>query len=185
MRILQEPLGGLKLIQLDPFVDPRGFFVEEYHARHLGDLGVEAAFVQDNRSRSSQGVLRGLHAQFQKPQGKLMRVLAGEIFDVALDGRPDSPTFGQWRGFFLKDSGFQLLYIPPGFFHGFCVVSPTADVAYQCTDYYDPSDEIGVVWNDPDLGIQWPVAEPVLSNKDQNLPSFARVKARLEAKKAK
>src|SRR5579859_5395678 len=101
MRILQEPLPGLKLIQLDPRVDSRGFFVEEYHARRLADLGVEAAFVQDNRSRSSQGVLRGLHAQLQKPQGKLMRVLAGEIFDVALDGRPKSPTFGKWRGFFL------------------------------------------------------------------------------------
>jgi dTDP-4-dehydrorhamnose 3,5-epimerase len=179
MRILQEPLRGLKLIQLEPLVDSRGFFVEEYHARHLADLGVESAFVQDNRSRSSQGVLRGLHAQLQKPQGKLMRVLTGEIFDVAVDGRPDSPTFGKWRGFFLKDSGFQLLYIPPGFFHGFCVLSPTADVAYQCTDYYDPADEIGVLWNDPQLGIDWPLPEPLLSNKDRALAPFAQVKAKL------
>ncbi|HVM32796.1 MAG TPA: dTDP-4-dehydrorhamnose 3,5-epimerase [bacterium] len=179
MRLLQEPLAGLKLIQLEPRVDSRGFFVEEYHARRLADLGVDADFVQDNRSRSSQGVLRGLHAQLQKPQGKLMRVLAGEIYDVALDGRPGSPTFGQWRGFSLKDSGFQLLYVPPGFFHGFCVLSPSADVAYQCTDYYNPGDEVGVLWNDPELGITWPLASPLLSDKDRALPPFARVKAGL------
>jgi dTDP-4-dehydrorhamnose 3,5-epimerase len=184
MRLLQEPLPGLKLIQLEAHGDERGYFVEYYHESRLAALGIAERFVQDNRSRSQQGVLRGLHAQLRKPQGKFVRVAAGEIYDVAVDARPDSPAFGRWFGCRLKDSDFKALYLPPGFFHGFCVLSQVADVEYKCTDYYDAKDEIGVVWNDPELGIKWEISEPVvLSVKDASLPKFSEAKALLQAAK--
>jgi dTDP-4-dehydrorhamnose 3,5-epimerase len=185
MRLLQEPLPGLKLIQLTRHGDDRGYFVENYHESRLSALGIGERFVQDNRSRSQRGVLRGLHAQLQKPQGKFVRVAAGEIFDVAVDARPDSPAYGKWFGCTLRDSEFQALYLPPGFFHGFCVLSPVAEIEYKCTDYYDPKDEIGILWNDPELGIKWPIQSPIMSAKDVGLPIFSRVKVLLEQAKAK
>ena len=180
MKFTPTPLPGLTLIQLEPRGDDRGFFVEAFHQEQFGLNGIQVRFVQDNHSRSSQGVLRGLHAQLNHPQGKLVRVLSGEIYDVALDGRPDSPAFGRWFGAPLSAADFKMIYIPPGFFHGFCVTSPAAEVEYKCTDYYHPEDEVGILWNDPELKITWPLDQPVLSPKDRAFPAFREVKPRLE-----
>lgn len=169
MIIRQPPLAGLLHIEPKVFGDARGFFVETYREQRLMEFGVPA-FVQDNHSRSMRGVLRGLHYQLQQPQGKLVMVARGAVFDVAVDIRRGSPTFGQWYGAVLSDENHHQLYIPPGFAHGFCVLSEDADFLYKCTDYYAPQGERAIAWNDPDIGIDWPLAEPRLSDKDSRAP---------------
>lgn len=149
------------------FGDDRGFFMETYNQEKAIDLGLPASFVQDNHSKSSKGVLRGLHYQCPQWQGKLVRVVQGEIFDVAVDIRSGSPTFGQWVGYVLNDENKQQLYVPEGFAHGFVVTSDTAEVVYKCTSLYEPEQEGSLLWNDPDIGIEWPVESPLLSGKDE------------------
>ena len=181
MKIIPTALKEVLLIVPDVFKDQRGFFLESYQAQKYRDAGLPAIFVQDNHSQSVQGTLRGLHAQLKKAQGKLVRVIHGEIFDVAVDARPGSSTYGKWIGERLSDENFHQLYIPPGFLHGFYVMSPQAEVEYKCSDYYDPKDEVGVVWDDPGLAIQWPVKEPLfLSEKDRKLPTFADAASQFE-----
>jgi dTDP-4-dehydrorhamnose 3,5-epimerase len=179
MRILNTDLPGVLLIEPDVFRDARGHFLETFHERKYREAGIRHSFVQDNQSRSLRGTLRGLHAQLLTPQGKLIRALQGEIFDVAVDIRPGSPTFGKWTGATLSADDFRQMFIPPGFAHGFCVLSDFADVAYKCTDFYDPADEIGLRWNDPDVGIAWPIREPLLSDKDAALPTLAELRREL------
>jgi dTDP-4-dehydrorhamnose 3,5-epimerase len=176
-----EPTAIPEVILVEPrvFKDARGFFLETYHAEKFAAGGVRARFVQDNHSHSSRGTLRGLHMQVAFAQGKLVRCIAGEIFDVAVDARRGSPTFGKWVGATLSAENFRQLWVPPGFLHGFCVTSPTAEVEYKCTELYHPEDELGVIWNDPAIGIQWPVAEPLLSGKDAALARLREVEARL------
>lgn len=174
MKVTSTDLPGVMLIEPAVHGDERGFFVETFQAqRYLSGAGIELAFVQDNHSRSRRGVLRGLHLQTARPQGKLVRVARGEVFDVAADIDPKSPTFGRWVGAVLSDRNHQQLWIPPGYAHGFQVLSEIADFEYKCTDYYDPQAEAGVVWNDPELGIDWPIGEPTLSAKDVRLPTLA------------
>jgi dTDP-4-dehydrorhamnose 3,5-epimerase len=170
MRFLSTELPGVVIIEPDVYRDPRGFFLESYHFQKYRDGGILLSFVQDNHSHSVRGTIRGLHAQRQRPQGKLLRVIEGEIFDVAVDIRKGSPTFGRWIGIDLSSENFRQCYIPPGFAHGFAVLSPSAQLEYKCTDYYDPTDEIGVLWNDPEIGIAWPVKDPILSAKDLAAP---------------
>ena len=158
--------------------DPRGFFLETYHAKSIArrDSG---PFVQDNHSRSLKGTLRGLHLQVQRPQGKLVRVIEGEIFDVAVDVRRGSPTFGKWMGITLSAENFRQCYLPPGFAHGYAVVSEIAQVEYKCTDLYDPKSELGIAWNDPAIGIAWPVSDPLLSDRDKGNQALSAVMERL------
>ena len=166
------PLALPEVILVEPDVhrDARGFFVETYHLEKYRAGGIPGPFVQDNHSRSVQGTLRGLHAQRRRPQGKLVRAVDGEMFDVAVDTRRGSPTFGRWVGVRLSGENFHQLYVPPGFAHGFCVLSPVVNVEYKCTDFYEPADEIGLAWDDPDVGIEWPVRDPIISDKDRRLP---------------
>jgi dTDP-4-dehydrorhamnose 3,5-epimerase len=159
-------LPGVVLIEPDVHQDERGFFLESYQERRYRENGIPGPFVQDNHSHSLRGTLRGLHAQLSRPQGKLVRALAGEMFDVAVDIRRGSPHFGRWVGVTLSGDNFRQLYIPPGFAHGFCVISDRVDVEYKCTDYYDPGGEVTVAWNDPSIGVEWPVTDPILSRKD-------------------
>ncbi len=154
----------------DVFRDARGFFLESYHAARYAAGGIRAVFVQDNRSRSCAGVLRGLHYQRQKPQAKLISCVYGEIYDVAVDIRRGSPTFGKWMAARLSAENQHQLFIPPGFAHGFCVLSEQAEIFYKCSEFYDPRDDRGIRWNDPVLGIDWPVQVPVLSAKDEQQP---------------
>lgn len=168
MEFNKTELPGVIVIVPDVFADPRGFFFESYHAERYAEGGVQATFVQDCHSKSSQGILRGLHAQYRKPQGKLLRVLQGEVFDVAVDARKGSSHFGKWVGVTLSAANHHQIYIPPGFLHGFCVTSEIAEVAYKCTDVYDPGGELSVAWNDPEIGIEWPIEEPLLSVKDRD-----------------
>ncbi len=175
MRITEFELKGLLLLQPEVFRDERGFFMETWNARKYGQLGLPAAFVQDNLSRSSRGTLRGLHYQKPHSQGKLVSLLKGKVWDVSVDLRLDSPTFGKWAGIILDgDSGSQL-YIPPGFAHGFCTLSEEALFFYKCTDFYSPDDERGIAWNDPQLNINWPVSDPLLSPKDRGYPNLGKV----------
>lgn len=169
------------LVEPNVIHDARGFFLETYHRDKYAAGGIPETFVQDNQSFSRKGVLRGLHAQLRHPQGKLVRAIIGEIFDVAVDIRPDSPTFGKWVGAILSEGNAHQLYVPPGFAHGFCVLSDVAHVQYKCTDVYQPGDEIGVVWNDPEIGIDWPVGDPVLNDKDRNAPRLAEIVQRLRS----
>jgi dTDP-4-dehydrorhamnose 3,5-epimerase len=166
MRVIETSLPGVLVVEPHIHRDARGLFVEIYHAARLETIGIPARFVQQNHSRSVQGTLRGLHWQFRRPQAKLVRVLAGEIYDVAVDIRRGSATFGSWAGMHLSGDGFRQTFIPEGFAHGFCVLSETADVEYSCTAYYDPGGEAGLPWNDPAVAIDWPVSAPVLSAKD-------------------
>ena len=167
MKVSTTKLDGVLIIEPKIFGDERGFFLETYHEERYHEAGIKAHFVQDNHSFSSQGVLRGLHFQKTKPQGKLVRVLAGEVYDVAVDINPDSKTFGEYVGVTLTGENHKQLYVPPGYAHGFCVVSDTVHFLYKCTDFYDPSDEGGIIWNDPDVAIEWPITNPNLSGKDQ------------------
>ena len=169
MKISHSKLKGCVIIEPRVFGDDRGFFLETFQAvRYKQEAGIDLPFVQDNHSRSARGVLRGLHFQKTKPQGKLVRVVRGEVYDVAVDIRKGSATFGQWKGVILSEDNKKQFWVPPGFAHGFVVVSPTADFEYKCTDYYDPSDEGSILWSDPDLDIPWPIANPVLSAKDES-----------------
>lgn len=161
------------LFEPDVHRDSRGFFLETYHERKYREAGLAAVFVQDNRSSSTRDTLRGLHAQWRKPQGKLVTCLLGEVLDVAVDARPGSPGFGRWEAVRLTGDNFWQLYIPPGFLHGFLVLSERAELSYKCTALYDASDEIGVIWNDSDLGIAWGCDQPILSARDAALPCFA------------
>lgn len=172
-----EPTALPEVIAVEPDVhrDDRGFFFEVYHGRKYAGGGIEVSFVQDNQSRSARGTLRGLHGQRRRPQGKLVRVISGEIFDVAVDARRGSPRFAQWVGVALSGDNFKQLYVPPGFLHGFCVLSETADVEYKCTDFYDREDEIGVRWDDPQIAIQWPIEAPLLSSKDEAAPLLSEI----------
>lgn len=166
MQVDNTNLTGVLVITPKVHQDPRGFFFESFQAERYRQIGIEQAFVQDNVARSSQGVLRGLHYQLQYPQGKLVSVTSGEAFDVAVDIRVGSPTFAQWYGTVLSDTNHKQLYVPPGFAHGYCVITEIADFIYRCTEYYHPEDEYGVKWNDPELNIQWPIDAPLLSEKD-------------------
>jgi len=168
MQVYKTNLSGVLRIEPQVFGDARGFFLETYNKeRYMGAGFPDVEFVQDNHSRSSRGVLRGLHFQLNHPQGKLVQVATGSVFDVAVDIRVGSPTFGQWYGCILSEDNHHQLWIPPKFAHGFCVLSETADFVYKCTDYYRPDDEGGLLWNDPKVGIEWPLTEPVLSEKDK------------------
>ena len=170
MEVHDTHLKGVRLIIPRVFEDERGFFLETFNAGVFEECGLPVNFVQDNHSRSGRGVLRGLHYQFPSWQGKLVRVVSGEIFDVAVDIRPESPTYGQWYGVTLSGENKHQLYIPPGYAHGFCVLSETVDVTYKCTALYNPSEDAGVRWDDPDIGIDWPISEPLVSEKDRNAP---------------
>jgi len=169
MKISHSKLKGCVIIEPRVFGDERGFFLETFQAvRYKEEAGIDLPFVQDNHSRSARGVLRGLHFQKTKPQGKLVRVVRGEVYDVAVDIRKGSATFGEWEGVILSEDNKKQFWVPPGFAHGFVVLSATADFEYKCTDYYDPSDEGSILWSDPDLDIPWPIANPVLSTKDES-----------------
>jgi len=170
MNVSATELAGVVLIEPRLFPDQRGYFLETYQARRYAEHGIAAAFVQDNLSYSRRGVVRGLHYQLRQPQGKLVMALQGEVLDVVVDIRPDSPTFRKYTMNTLAASNHRQIYVPPGFAHGFMVVSDTATVLYKVTDFYLPGDEYGVLWNDPDLGIPWPETTGILSAKDEALP---------------
>jgi dTDP-4-dehydrorhamnose 3,5-epimerase len=175
MRFVPTSLPGVLLIEPDVFKDARGFFLETWHQQKYAEAGIRGPFVQDNHSHSKRGTLRGLHAQRCRPQGKLVRAVEGEMFDVAVDVRRGSPTFGRWVGFCLSGDNFRQLWIPPGFAHGFCVLSERVHVEYKCTEFYDRSDELTVAWNDPAIGIAWPIEAPLLSAKDAGAPLLAQL----------
>lgn len=164
--IVETPLPGLLVIEPEVFGDDRGFFLETYEKRRYGDVGISEEFVQDNLSFSRHGVLRGLHFQNPNGQGKLVYVLQGEVFDVAVDIRVGSPTFGRWHGVTLSGENKRQLWVPVGFAHGFCVTGDTALFVYKCTDYYAPQSEVTIRWDDPAIGIDWPLKDPELSEKD-------------------
>jgi dTDP-4-dehydrorhamnose 3,5-epimerase len=170
MNFSRLALPDVILVQPRVFRDDRGFFLETYHRERYAAGGIDVDFVQDNHSRSLGPVLRGLHAQRHRPQGKLVRCVEGAIWDVAVDARPGSPTFGRWVGETLSAENHRQLFLPAGFLHGFCVLHGPAQVEYKCTTLYEPADEIGVRWDDPDLAIAWPLADPLLSAKDAALP---------------
>lgn len=168
MNVNETGLPGVLILEPKVFGDERGFFMESYNRRVFAELGLPTDFVQDNHSRSARGVLRGLHYQIQQPQGKLVRVVRGAVYDVAVDLRRSSPTFGRWEGVELSEENRRMLWIPPGFAHGFLVLSDYADFLYKTTDFYAPEHERCIAWNDPAIGIAWPFeGEPVLSAKDQ------------------
>ena len=173
MKVIETGLPGVLLLEPRVFGDERGFFLETYHQMRYQEAGIVHHFVQDNHSRSRQGVLRGLHYQLIQPQAKLVWVARGQLFDVAVDIRRGSPTFGRWVGCILDDHSLRQFYIPPGFAHGFCVLSEEADFVYKCTDYYHPQSEFGIAWNDPDIGIEWPMLKVMLSEKDAGNPRLA------------
>jgi len=170
MKVKKTKLDGVLVLEPEIFADDRGFFLESFNKDKYAKVGINFDFVQDNHSRSSKGVLRGLHFQKTKPQGKLVRVVRGEVYDVAVDIRSGSSTYGQWEAVILSEENKTQFWVPPGFAHGFLVLSETADFEYKCTDYYDPSDEGSLLWDDPDLNIPWPLDNPKLSEKDANAP---------------
>ena len=175
IKVTRNEIEGLAVIEPTVFRDERGYFVETYNENDMKEAGLDLRFVQDNQSMSRKGVLRGLHFQKQYPQGKLVRVLQGRVFDVAVDLRANSPTFGKWFGVELSDENMKQFYIPEGFAHGFCVMSDVAVFAYKCTDFYHPGDEGGMKWDDPEIGIEWPLdGEPLLSDKDRAAPALAQ-----------
>ena len=175
MQIIETSLPGVMLIKPRVFADPRGFFMETYRQNILAQAGIHETFVQDNHSHSSRGVLRGLHYQLRSPQAKLCRVARGEVLDVAVDLRHGSPNFGKWVSALLSGENHTQIYIPKGFAHGFVVRSETADFLYKCSDYFDASDDRGVLWNDPAIGIDWDMAEPILSDKDKRYLALAQI----------
>ena len=179
MRCLKTQLSGVLIIEPKIFGDSRGFFKETFQTQRYREVGIEYNFVQDNHSRSQKGVLRGLHFQVTKPQGKLVSCSQGAVFDVVVDVNPLSATFGQHVSVELTEENHIQLWVPPGYAHGFCVLTDTADFQYKCTDYYDPSDESGVIWNDPDLAIEWPIDQPLLSDKDAKLPLLKELASHL------
>jgi dTDP-4-dehydrorhamnose 3,5-epimerase len=175
VKFIPTAIPEVLLIEPDVHQDARGFFLETFHQRKYAEGGVPGPFVQDNHSHSLLGTLRGLHGQRKHPQGKLVRAVRGEMFDVAVDVRRGSPTFAKWVGAVLSERNFRQLFIPPGFVHGFCVLSEEVDVEYKCTDFYAPGDEITVAWNDPEIAVAWPVKEPILSSKDAGAPRLAEL----------
>jgi dTDP-4-dehydrorhamnose 3,5-epimerase len=178
MDLEPTPLKGVVLLKPKIFGDSRGFFLESWNRRVFAELGISEDFVQDNHSRSRQGILRGLHFQTEQPQGKLVRVTSGAVFDVAVDLRSDSPTCGQWVGYTLTEEGGEMLWVPPGFAHGFYVLSESADFLYKCTEYYHPQSELTLAWDDPQVGIDWPILDgqpPMLSEKDQSGLAYTEV----------
>ena len=179
MRVIPADIPDVLLIEPDIFPDTRGFFLETFHAERYAAHGMPGPFVQDNHSRSVQGTVRGLHLQLTHPQAKLIRVIVGEIFDVAVDVRVGSPTFGNWVGVRLSAESFRQYYIPPGFAHGFSVLSPIAEIEYKCTDIYDPAGQLGLLWNDPALAIPWGVETPALSDRDRANPTIREALDRL------
>jgi len=177
MKITETKIPAVKLIEPKVFGDERGFFMETWNEKAFREAGINATFVQDNHSRSAKNTLRGLHYQIKQPQGKLVRVTRGEVFDVAVDLRTSSPTFGQWVGEYLSEENNRMLWVPPGFAHGFLVTSETADFQYKCTDFYAPEYERSVHWAHKDLAIEWPLPdnmEPILSQKDQAAVPFTQ-----------
>lgn len=175
MRVRETDVPGVLLIEPKIFQDARGFFLETYNRARYAEAGIGCDLVQDNHSRSVKGTLRGLHFQTRRPQSKLVWVIQGEIFDVAVDIRPGSSTFGRWTAARLSSENRAQLFVPAGLAHGFCVLSETAEVIYKCGDYYDPGGEGGIIWNDPDLAIDWPISAPILSAKDAKLPPLAAI----------
>ena len=170
LKVIETALPGVLIIDPAVYPDERGFFMETFHGRKYAEHGIERAFVQDNHSHSRRFTLRGLHYQLHRPQAKLVYVVSGEIFDAAVDIRRGSPTFCRWIGTKLSAKNKRQIYVPEGFAHGFCVLSDEADVIYKCTDYYAPDDEYGLLWSDPQIGIEWPIDNPVLSTKDSQNP---------------
>jgi dTDP-4-dehydrorhamnose 3,5-epimerase len=180
MKIIQTQIEGVLIIEPKIFGDVRGYFFESYHEINYRDIGIPHKFVQDNRSSSTKGVLRGLHFQKSKPQGKLVSVISGEVLDVAVDLRLGSKTFGHHESVILSGANKRQFFVPPGFAHGFLVLSDNAEFTYKCTDYYDPKDEGGIIWNDPELAIGWNIETPSLSDKDKCLPTYSDVKRKLK-----
>lgn len=177
---IETGIQGLVIVEPTVFGDDRGYFMETYNYNDFKEAGLDMVFVQDNQSKSKKGVLRGLHFQKKNPQGKLVRAISGEVYDVAVDLRRGSETYGQWRGVLLSAENKRQFYVPEGFAHGFLVMSDTAEFAYKCTRFYDPSDEGGLMYNDPDIGVEWPIAEDMdilLSEKDKKNPSFKELNA--------
>lgn len=174
MKVEVTAIADVLIVEPAVFGDERGFFLESFNERAMREIGIDAHFVQDNHSRSQRNVLRGLHYQIDQPQGKLVRVVSGRVFDVGVDLRRDSPTFGKWAGVELSAENKRLFWLPPGLAHGFLVLSESADFLYKATDYYAPKSERTIVWNDPDLGIEWPLeSEPILSSKDAAGKAFS------------
>jgi dTDP-4-dehydrorhamnose 3,5-epimerase len=179
MRILPSDLPGVLVVEPTVYRDDRGFFLETYQERRYGAYGIAGPFLQDNHSRSKAGTIRGLHLQIGRPQAKLVRVISGAIYDVAVDVRRGSPTFGCWTAVTLSAENFRQCYIPGGFAHGFCVLSAVAEVEYKCSDLYEPALEMGIIWNDPEVAIPWPVENPLLSDRDRRHPTLAKQADRL------
>ncbi len=179
MNFKRTELPGVILVEPDVHRDGRGFLFESYHSEKYGEGGIRERFVQDNHSLSARGTLRGFHVQLARPQGKLVRVIEGEVLDVALDIRRGSPTFAKHTASTLTAESFRQLYVPPGFAHAFLVTSEAAQVVYKCTEHYDPSSEISIAWNDPDLAIPWPISDPVLSDRDAAAPRLRDLANRL------
>ena len=175
LKFTEKSLPNVLLIEPRAFEDDRGFFMETFHSEKYAEINISQPFLQDNHSHSRRGTLRGLHYQLKNPQGKLVYVVKGEIFDVAVDIRRGSPSFGRWTGDLLSEKNKRQLYIPEGFAHGFCVLSETADVIYKCTDLYTPGDEYGVFWADETIDIVWPMENPILSEKDLKNPTLADI----------
>jgi dTDP-4-dehydrorhamnose 3,5-epimerase len=178
MKVIRTDLPGVLVIEPKVYGDERGFFLESFQLSRYRDVGIDLPFVQDNHSRSCRGVLRGLHFQRSRPQGKLVRVSRGAVYDVAVDIDPASPTCGRFVGVELNDENHRQLWVPPGYAHGFCVMSAVADFEYKCTDLYFPEDEGGLIWNDPDVSIPWPLDAPQLSAKDQVHPTLRQLLGR-------
>jgi len=179
VRVVETELPGVLVVEPTVYTDPRGFFFESYNERRYREAGIADRFIQDNHSRSVGRTLRGLHAQLKNPQGKLVRVLEGEIWDVAVDIRPGSPTYRRWVGVVLSAENYRQIWVPPGFAHGFCVLSDSAQVEYKVTAPWDRADEVSIAWDDPELAIAWPVEEPLLSDKDRAAPRLAELEPRL------
>jgi dTDP-4-dehydrorhamnose 3,5-epimerase len=181
VHVVPTAIAGVLIVEPHVHRDGRGYFLESYHAARYSSAGIHGSFVQDNHSRSVGGTLRGLHLQFRRPQAKLVRVIEGEIYDVVVDTRRGSPTFGRWVGITLNAGDFRQCYIPEGLAHGFCVTSAVAQVEYKTTDFYDPEGELGIAWNDPDLAIPWPVDVPILSERDGRNPFLRELSSKLPA----
>jgi len=175
MKVLKTNLDGVMILEPDAYEDNRGYFMETYQMERYRDLGIDVPFLQDNVSYSRKGTLRGLHYQHPQAQDKLVQAISGEIFDVAVDIRNGSPTFGQWASAILSDKNHRQFFVPGGFAHGFCVLSESAHVLYKCSTYYSPETEGGVLWSDPDLAIQWPINDPIVSPKDTAHPRLCQV----------
>ena len=175
MEFIQTKISEVILVKPNVIEDHRGFFMESYHIEKFTIGGIKCKFVQDNHAKSVQNTLRGLHFQINFPQAKLLRCLKGKVFDVAVDIRKDSSTYGKWVGEILSDENKHQLFIPAGFAHGYYVMSETAEIAYKCSEIYHPEDELGLRWNDPDIAIEWPTLDPILSNKDAMLPFLADI----------